>query len=218
LVPPERHHVDAGVGRERTQRDPKRGGRVAQPRAVHVQVQATRVRQVRQRTHLGNRVDGPELGRLRDRHDPRLNRVLIADARDQALGALDRELSVRVPRREQLDARYHLGRAALVDVQVRRVGADRGLPALAAGAQGEHIGPGAVEHQERPHLLAEMLSEARLHGLGPRVVPVAVGVAHVETGDRLEHGRMHGRRVVGGESASRGGPGHAAASLVFSEL
>ena len=94
FVPPNETRVDAGVGGQRAQRHAERRGRVAEPRAVDVQQQPVPVRPVGERRDLLGRVDRPELGALRDRDDPRLDDVLVADAREQRLDQLRRQLAV----------------------------------------------------------------------------------------------------------------------------
>jgi len=59
--------------------------------------------------------------------------VLVADPIDPVLGELGRQLAVGRRDGEQLDPGDRLGRAALVDVDVRGLGADRPLPRPAGG-------------------------------------------------------------------------------------
>ena len=173
------------------------------------------MRQLRQRPELVAVVDGPELGALRDRHRPRLDRMLVADALDQAIDRVRCEPAVAGRGGEQLDPRDRLRRAALVDVQVGGLRADHRLPGPAGGAQREHVGGGPAPHRVRAGLLAELFAEAALDRSGQLVVAVAVHVADVGARDRREHVWVDRRRVVRGKAA----PGtHCGASLASSVL
>ena len=61
---------------------------------VDVQEQALGVGQVGDRAHLARRVERAHLGRLGDRDDPRLDRVLVAHAHDLRAHEVCRQLAV----------------------------------------------------------------------------------------------------------------------------
>ena len=74
FVPPKRQHVDAGAPRDVGGRAAERRHGVGEARAVEVHLHAARVRDVARAPHLGRRVDGAELGRLRQRQRARPRR------------------------------------------------------------------------------------------------------------------------------------------------
>ena len=128
----EGQHVDAAVGGDLAEAGPQARRGVGEPGAVDVQQQTGGVRGLGQRGRLGRRVHGAELGRLRDRDDPRLHVVLVADADDGAAHQLRRQLAVGGRQIDELAAGEALRRAALVHVDVRGLGADDGLERTAS--------------------------------------------------------------------------------------
>ena len=147
FVAAEGDRVDADVGRDLAQRDVQAGGGVGQPRAVDVQQQPALVGEVRERAQLVRAVARAELRALRDADDARLDGVLVAEPAELPLDVLGRELRVVRLDGLQLDARQRLGRAALVDVDVRLRGADDRLPRPAQRAKAQHVGGAAVEDE-----------------------------------------------------------------------
>ena len=75
-------------------------------------------------SHLGDRVTGAYLGRLADRHHPRLDVVLVADPLRRRGHQLRRQFSIGSRDGDQLAAEEPLGSTALVDVDVGAFGAD----------------------------------------------------------------------------------------------
>ena len=69
----EGEEVDAGLGRERGERDVEGGGGVREAGAVDVEEEVHRVRALGDGGDLVRRVDGAELGGLGDRDDARLS-------------------------------------------------------------------------------------------------------------------------------------------------
>ena len=149
-------------------------------------------------------VDRPELARLGDRDDARLDRVLVAHAHDPRGHELGRELAVGRRDRQQLDARHRLGRAALVDVQVRCLGAHHALPRPQQRPQGDDVGPRPVEGQEAAGTVAEVLAHPALEARRPLVGTVGARVAVVGRRDGLEHLGQSGGVVVGVEVGAHG--------------
>ena len=205
---------DVRPGRDLGERHPERRRRVRETRPVDVQHEIVLVGEIRELPHLRDRVQRPELGALRDRHRARLHRVLVADPRDPALDRLRGQLAVGARRQQQLEPGDRLRRPALVDVQVRGVGADHGLEAPARGAQRHHVRAGPVEHEERARVLAERPRHPRLDRERVVVVPVPERVPGVHARDRREDVGVDRGRVVRGEAPS--GVVHAA-SLALSD-
>ena len=201
LRPAEADDVRPDARRDLAQADVERGGGVGQPRAVDVQEHPARVRVVRERGHLLDRVERAELGRLRDRDDPGLDDVLVADPRQPPLDELGGELAVGRGHRQQLDAGHRLRGAALVDVEVRALRADHALPRPQHRPQPDDVRRRPVEDREADRACAEVLAhplgKPRRHGIG------AVGdhVPGVRGGDRLQRLGERGRVVVGGEGS-----------------
>src|SRR5215469_4251075 len=96
-------------------------------------------------TQLVQRVAGAELGRLGELNDARLHAMLIAAASQPGCYQLGSQLAVRGRYREQLAPEYALCRSALVDIQVRRLGADHSLVGPDHEAKAEDIGRSAGE-------------------------------------------------------------------------
>ena len=78
--------VHPGFGGQLGERGAERRGGVGEARAVDVEAHPEPVGGIGDRPRLVERVNGPELGRLRDRDEPRLRLVLVAAA---GLPALD---------------------------------------------------------------------------------------------------------------------------------
>ena len=91
------------------------------------------------------------------------------------------------------------GRAALVGVDVRRLGADDRLVPAQQQAQPEDVGAAAVQHQEGI-VGAEGLAQPGGGLLGPRVGAVGNRVARVRVRDRAQDRRMNARVVVAAEA------------------
>ena len=192
--------VDAGIGGQRGERRVERGRGVREPGAVDVHEHAELVGGVGDRAGLLERVDGAELGRLRDRDEARLDAVLVAAVRLPAPQVVGAELAVLGGDGEQLGAGEPLGRAALVDVHVGDVGADHRLVGSGERVDRGDVGAAAVEDAEPARLGAEMLAKELLGARGPVVGAVAAGVAVVGGHEGLEHLGVSAGVVVGGEA------------------
>ena len=146
-------------------------------------------------------VQGAELGRLRDRDDPGLDDVLVADPHDPPVHELGGELAVGRRDGQQLDPGEGLGRAALVDVQVRALGADHALPRAQHRAQADDVGARAVEDREGGGMLAEDGFDVGLQPRGGLVGAVGGGVAVVDGGDGVQRLGQDGGVVVAREGS-----------------
>ena len=129
FVPPnERTSTPASVVNEANgsaQRD--RG--VGEPSAVHVEQHPVLVREVGERADLLGRVDGAELGDLRDRDHRGLDVVLEAEAGEMRAARARVSACRRVwGRASSLEPVKRSGRSALVGRDVRGGGADDRLP------------------------------------------------------------------------------------------
>jgi hypothetical protein len=102
------------------------------------------------------RVAGAEFGRLGDGHDTRPGPVVVAAATELFGDQFWRDLAVGRGDLEELGAEHSFCRAALVGVDVRRVGADHGLVPAQHQAQPDHVGSAAVQHQEDVTRRAEL--------------------------------------------------------------
>jgi hypothetical protein len=131
--------------------------------------------------------------------------VDVAEQVGVLLDLLGPQLAVLGRDRDELAAGEPLGRAALVDVDVRGLGADDRLVGREQALQADDVGARAAprEHDGRRH--AEDVVDLTDGPLGPGVGPVGQRVAGVGPGDGLEHRRVHPRRVVAGERAGGGG-------------
>jgi hypothetical protein len=178
--------VDARVGGGLAKRGALCHGGVGEPGAVDVQVHFELVGGRRDRAGLVDRVDGAELGRLGDRHDARLDRVLVATMGLPATDVIRRQLALGVGDRQQLGLGDALGRAALVDVHVSDVGADDTLEGLGQGVDRGDVRATAVEHREGFRALAEVLAEPLAGAVRVVIVPVGDDVALVGGGEGLE--------------------------------
>ena len=94
-----------------------------------------------------------------------------------------------------------LGRAALVDVQVRALRADDALPRAQHRAQADDVRAGAVEDREGGGVLAEVALDDGLQPRGPLVGAVGDGVAVVGGGDGIQRFRQDGGVVVAREGS-----------------
>ena len=159
------------------------------------------VRVLAQGLQLLERVQRPELGRLRDRHDAGLDDMLVADAHDPPRHQLGRELAVRRRHGEQLDAAHHLGRAALVDVQVRALGADHALPGAQHGPQADDVRARAVEDGEGDRVGTEVRPDLGLQPRGPLVGAIRRGVTVVGGSDGIQRFGQDGGVVVAREGS-----------------
>ncbi len=162
-----------------------------------------------ERSHLFASIDGPALGRLGDRHDARLHRVLVANTAHCLLQHRGGQLAIGRRQVDQLASGQQLRRAAFIEVDVRRLGADDRVEGPCHGAQREHIGAGAIPDQERLGIVAELRPEPRQSALRPRVCPIWQCRTFVAGLARGEDGRMHRRRIVACKAA---GPAHSGAA------
>ena len=115
------------------------------------------------------------------------------------------QLGVGGGHRHDLGAERALGRAGLVDGDVRPLGAHHEVGRLHHRCQRHHVGAGAVPHEER---LATSGRTGRGNGPRPRRSSVgAVGqrMAGVRRDDRLDHRGVRAGGVVAGERPLRGG-------------
>jgi hypothetical protein len=171
LGPAEGEDVDAGVDRHGAQREVERGGGVRDPGAVHVKQEAMRVGKIGEGPNFGRRVHGAVFARLRNRHDARLDVVLVADAAEPCRNGGDGQPAVRRRHAEELAAGEAFGGAAFVDVDVRQVGADHRLVGPHQRLNAEDVGAGAVEDEEnvggRPELRAERSTARAVYGSSP---------------------------------------------------
>ena len=211
------------------------GGGVGDAGAVHVHGHPEAVGGVADGGDLVDRVERAELGALGDRHDARLGVVRVAD---------EVGLRVEVGRASA----WRRGAARSISLAPRmRSGAPVSSTAMCAQSvhttasagpssdgQGEHVGAGAVEREQRRDVGAEQLAEAALALLRPRIVAVGRGVPVVGPGDRLDappdgrrrscrwrtsarrRGQVHGAQsprarptLVGSERVCRAGTGTA---------
>jgi hypothetical protein len=132
----------------------------------------------------------------------RLDRVLVADARDQGLYRLRAQLAVLGGDGQELHAGDRLRGAALIHVHMGRVGTDDRVPGPAGGAETEDVGPAAAPDGIGLRLRPEVLGETLVQPLCERIMTVAEGVALIGLRDRLQHLRVDGGRVIGGKSAA----------------
>jgi hypothetical protein len=188
--------VGADVRRDRPQRRVQRGGGVGQPSAVDVEQHPVLVRVRGERRHLRRRVERPELRRLRDRDHTGLDDVLVADPHEPRLDELRRQLAVGRRDGQQLDPGERLRGAALVDVQVRALGAHDTLPGAQHRAQADDVRAGAVEDREDVGFGAERLAHARAQPRGHLVGAIGDGVPVVGGGDRRQRLGQDGGIVV----------------------
>ena len=150
---------------------------------------------------LLQRVQRPELGRLRDRDDAGLDDVLVADAHDPPRHQLGRELAVGRRHGQQLDPAHDLGRAALVDVQVRALGADDALPGAQHRPQADDVRARAVEDGEGDGVVTEVRADGGLQPRGPLVGAIRGGVTVVGGGDGIQRFGQDGGVVVAREGS-----------------
>ena len=196
----ERDRVDAGVGGQRPQRHAERGGGVAQPGAVDVQQHPVRVRPLGQGGDRLRRVDGSELGALGDRDHPRLDDVLVPDPHAQRRDQLRRQPPVGRVDHDQLAAGA-LGRAALVDVQVRGARAHPPSQGRVNAATHSTLAPVPL-NTGNACAAGPKCSRKRSCAGGPRVGAVGGRVALVGGRDRGDDLGMDAGVVVAGEAAA----------------
>ena len=128
--------------------------------------------------------------------------MLVAPAPGLPVDQLGRELAVGRGHGEQLEAAHPLGRAALVDVDVRALGAHHGAPAPVHRLQRDDVRARAVEHRERLGGRAEVLADDALQVLGVGVVAVGDLVPAVGQRERGKHLRVNAGVVVTGKAAN----------------
>src|SRR5665647_3023121 len=152
------------------------------------------------RSDLVDRVPRTELGALGDRDDLGLRPVLIAPTSRLQLDQLGSELALRRRHREQLEPADTLGRTALVDVDVRGLGADDGIPALGHRLQRDDVGAGPIEDRICHGVSTKMLPEDPLQMLGVDVGTVGNLVSAVGPHDGLQDLGVDARVVVAGDT------------------
>src|SRR5690606_20221253 len=130
--------------------------------------------------------------------------VLVSPAPRLAVDQLGGELAVLGGDGQQLEASDALGRAALVDVDVRGGCRDHGAPARQHRLQCGDVRAGSVEHRERLHTLTEVLREDLLQPLGVLVLAVGDLVTVVGSCDGSEDLGVDAGVVVGCEAAHGG--------------
>ena len=198
----ERQDVHADGGGERPHRDVQRRGGVGYPGPVEMDLHAPRVGVLADRADLVRRVERAELGALGDGDDLRHRPVLVVPAPRLPVDQLGRELAVRRRHGEQLEPAHPLGRAALVDVDVRGLGADHRAPAVGDRLKRNHIRAGAVEDREGLGGSAEVVADDPLQVLGVHVVAVRDLVPAVGQGQSGQHLGVGSRVVVTSEAAN----------------
>jgi hypothetical protein len=161
------------------------------------------VRELGEARKLLDRVDRPQLGRLRDGDDARLDVVLVARAREQRLKLFGAQLPVGGRQVYELAAREALRRAALVHVDVGGLGADDRVEGARDGGQRRDVRARPAEDEEDLRRPAEPLAEEADRPLGVDVVAVGDGVAVVGRAQRVHHARVDARVVVARESSLR---------------
>ena len=161
---------------------------------------------VRKRPELVDRVRRTELRGLRDRDDGLLGAVHVPRAYGMHIHQVRGEQAVLRGDGPQLEAGDLLGRPALVDVDVRGLRADHGLPGPAHRLKRHDIGAGAVEDGEDLGLRAEVVAHEVAQALRLVVIAVRHGMAGIGAADRLEDLGVDAGVVVAGEAAP--GCGH----------
>ena len=205
LRPAEAADVDPGLDQHRPQVDAERRDGVRDPRAVDVEEQAMRAGALAEHAQFVDRVDGSDLGRLRDRDRGRLDVVRIADAVQLPEHVGRRELPVLDRDVDQLAAREALEGAALVDVEMRELWADHRLVRSQRGGERDHVRPGSVPAEEYARVRTQLGAEGALDARRTRIVAVTRDVSGVGRGERGQHVGMDAGIVVAGEGARRGG-------------
>ncbi len=151
---------------------------------------------------LVRRVQRAQLGALRDGDDLRHGPVFVGPAPGLSVDQLRSELAVGRGHGEQLEPAHPLGRAALVDVDVRALGAHHGTPAIGDRLQCNHIRTRAVEDRECLGGRAEVFADDALQVLGVCVVTVGDLVPAVGQRQGGKHLRVNTRVVVTGKAAN----------------
>ena len=182
------------------------GGAAAEARAgigeagpVHVQAQAERPAGRREGAQLGEAVDLPRLGRLRDGDDAGLGEVDVGARGERPDGARRQLAALRAGDEELRAVREEFGRAALVGLDMGRIGADHAVVGLAQGGQRQRVGGRAVEGEEDLALRLEQGAEGVSGARRPGILAIGGGVAAV---GRLHRGpglRADAGIVVAGE-------------------
>ncbi len=130
--------------------------------------------------------------------------MLVAPPPRLKVDQLGGELAQRGRDGQQLQAANPLGSSALVDVDVRGLGADDRIPSLCHRLQRDDVGAGPVEDRVCRGIATEVLLEDALQALGIDVGAVGHLVPTVGPGDGLEDFGVDARVVVAGESSSVG--------------
>ena len=204
----EAQDVDAGIGRERAERDAQRGGRVPDARPVQVQRHAVGVRVVGDGRDLGGRVQRAEFGGLRDAHGERLRAVLVAPSPRLGGDQLGGELAVgrRAPCssfRPVIFSGAPPSSVWMCAVLVATTAPQRGSTA----SERDDVRPGAVEHRKGLGAVAELHPHDLVQALGVEVFAVADLVAAV--GIRQRGRAPRGARRRSCRRRSRGSCGRA---------
>src|SRR3954463_9375394 len=126
--------------------------------------------------------------------------MLIALVREQRLNLFGPELAVGRHERDELAAREALGRAALVHVYVRALGADHGVVRARQSGEARDVRARPAEDEEDLDALAELLSKLTHGRLSVGVVAVRDRVALIGRAQSVHHARMDARVVVTRES------------------
>ena len=148
--------ISAGVHVERRQR-------IGEARAVHVQRQAVLLRHRGNGRDVVERIDGPDFGRLGDRHRHRLagGRKIVREACDGAIERLRVDTAQRARnRRRPRAAGEEAHRAELVDGHMRLGVAEGDAADAVAGGHGQSVGRRARRDEEDRYLAFENFIEA----------------------------------------------------------
>ena len=163
---------------------------------------APRVGVFADRADLIRRVQRAQFGALRDGDDLRHRPVFVGPSPGLRVDQLGGELAVGRGHGEQLEPAHPLGRAALVDVDVRALGAHHGTPSIGDRLQRDHIRTRTVEDRECLRGRAEVASDDALQVLGVCVVTVGDLVPAVGQRQRGKHLRVNARVIVTGKTAN----------------
>ncbi|RCI09119.1 hypothetical protein L249_5024 [Ophiocordyceps polyrhachis-furcata BCC 54312] len=165
--------------------------------AVHEEEEGPVLTQRLDGPQLGLGVDGADLGRVGDVHQPRLGHVRVVPVVGQRLGdALGRQLAVE---RADVDDLVAAGfdRARLARDDVARAGGDDGLVRTETGRYRDGIRRRPARHEEDVDVVAAQMPPHVPSGLGAvPVVAVARLLRPVAGDEGLEHLRMGAFAVV----------------------
>src|SRR5215217_1537518 len=114
---------------------------------------------------------------------------------------LDAKLAVRRLNREQFAAGEFLGRAALIDIDVRSLRTNHCLVRVDNRLQPENVSARAAKDEIDRNVSPEMLLEQLCRPLSERIVAISDDVSVVRSLDSFDDLRMHSGVVVAGEAA-----------------